>query len=759
MDTPPDPFTQHLLNSGRLSSDIFPPVQDGPSFHCAPGNAQELANELVRRQKLTPLQAEVILQGDSAGLVLGSYMILGQIGRGGMGQVYKAIHSRMGRVVALKVLAPALTQKGSAVQRFEREVQAVSRVSHPNIVTAFDADVAKGVHFLVMEYVEGTDLATLVRGHGPLPLGQAIRTIQQAARGLGHVHRTGIVHRDVKPANLIQDAEGTVKVLDLGLARLRPAPSSDPRMTTQADLTDVDSVMGTVDFMAPEQALDFRRADHRADIYGLGCTLYYLLTGKAAYAGDTPMSRLLAHREQAVPSLRRTRAEVPVELDALVQRMMAKRPEDRPRSMEVVLAALAPIAAATPSEPATVGPGTPLARLLENGETLSFEGDEACPLRVPPEQAARLQPPASGPRDSTPKPDGIGRTGMPSGIRWLALVGLAAAVILLAVVVFKVQTTGGTPVVEVGKPEAGLKFRANHQRVEINRGHDPGRLPIQVDPGTPRPDVEKKEARSFPKEATTRIAGLDPQTAVDRSGDPAFVQWMEGVAALPVGDQAAAVAARLKALNPGFDGKVTHAIENGAVTRLDFLTDNVTDISPVRALTGLRRLDCSATWGQGRLGDLSPLKGLKLTHLCCNGTRVSDLSPLKGMNLSLLFFAATPVSDLSPLKGMNLSQLHFAGTSVTDLSPLKGMNLVLLICSETPVTDLSPLEGMPLTGLMCDHTPVSDLSPLKNLPLRILRCDFKPERDAPLLRPIRTLESINDRPAAEFWKEVDVKLP
>lgn len=264
---------------------------------------------------------------------LGDYTLLEIIGSGGMGTVYKAIHRPMDRLVALKTLPPALTESPDALRRFRREAQAVARLSHPNIVVAHDAGEADGVHFLVMELIDGEDLARLVRDQGPLPVEQAVDFLLQAARGLEYAHGVGVIHRDIKPSNLLLDKDGAIKILDLGLARFQTAEQP-------SDLTGSGSVLGTIDYVAPEQAANTKHADHRADIYSLGCTLYYLLTGRPVYGGETTVERLLAHREEPIPSLREPRSDVSSDLDCIFQKMVAKRPEDRFQSMGDVIRAL-----------------------------------------------------------------------------------------------------------------------------------------------------------------------------------------------------------------------------------------------------------------------------------------------------------------------------------------------------------------------------------------------------------------------------------
>ena len=280
--------------------------------------------ELLRRGWITPYQANQLVPGHVNNLVLGSYILLERLGTGGTAR-FKARHRGMDRVVALKIIRPELVADAEVVARFYREMHLLSQLDHPNVVRAYDAGpvpVADAVrdsdtsppvttHFLAMEFVEGTDLGKLVKQEGALSVPQACEYVRQAALGLQHLHERGLVHRDVKAHNLIMSRkEGLIKLTDLGLARLPRASDGEltaafPGMMTTGTLTPENAVLnGTADFLAPEQALDFHTADIRADIYSLGCTLHFLLTGQPPFPGGSLAQKVAKHLQAEPPRLR-----------------------------------------------------------------------------------------------------------------------------------------------------------------------------------------------------------------------------------------------------------------------------------------------------------------------------------------------------------------------------------------------------------------------------------------------------------------------
>jgi serine/threonine-protein kinase len=353
----------HELRRTHLVTDALLDRAAGLADGCA--DAEALADRLVEASVLTRFQAEQALQGYAHELVLGPYRLLEVVGEGGMGTVFRAHQPKLNRPVALKMIRPdLLADRPDAVRRFNREAQAVAQLRHPNVVVLYDADEINGVHFLAMEYVDGTDLGRLVQEKGPLPFPLACDYVRQAAEGLQHAFEHGLVHRDVKPTNLLVARAGpprhsalfrppggpdaptpggrapaeVVKILDMGLARLTDPLDADRSLTR---LTQEGAVIGTPDFIAPEQVRSPSTVDIRADVYSLGCTFYFLLTGRVPFPDSSPVDKLLKHqvdRPRPVESIRR---KTPRDVAAIVARMMARSPADRYQSPQEVVDALA----------------------------------------------------------------------------------------------------------------------------------------------------------------------------------------------------------------------------------------------------------------------------------------------------------------------------------------------------------------------------------------------------------------------------------
>ena len=344
---------------------------------------KSLAKDMIRRDWITIWQAQKLLKGRGRELILGSYLLLEQLGEGGMGRVYKARHRLMSRTVALKVIRKERLAHPDAVRRFHREIQAAAQLSHPNVVLAYDADQLGDVHFFAMEYVEGLDLGRIVKERGPLSVADACDYSRQAALGLQHAHERGLVHRDIKPSNLLLtvsqaeirraalggiisldlggETRGVIKILDMGLARVAEPPAGeDPSRITHEGL-----VVGTPDFLAPEQARNASIVDIRADLYSLGCTLFFTLTGQVPFPGGTPTEKLLKHSVDPTPDVRSLRPEVPANVAALLAKMMAKKPDDRYQTPVEVANAIQGIAA-NGWRPAPTAPADPFADSVFN---------------------------------------------------------------------------------------------------------------------------------------------------------------------------------------------------------------------------------------------------------------------------------------------------------------------------------------------------------------------------------------------------------
>ncbi len=314
-------------------------------------DAKQFVQQMLQRGHLTAYQANKLLTGKGDTLQVGPYILLERVGEGGMGKVYKARHRRLHKIVALKVIRSEKLTNKIALKRFYREIQAVARLAHPNIVWAFDADQSGDLHYLAMQYVPGKDMRILVKESGPLDPMQAADFFRQAALGLGHIHENGMVHRDIKPSNLLVampgsgsvasdsgvlsrgSPHGTVKITDLGLTRLCYLDDGNR-------LTHMGTTMGTVDYIAPEQARNSQEADIRSDIYALGCSMYYALTGSPPFKGESQVEKMLAHQMEIAEPIEQIRPDVPVALCEIVRRMMIKDPARRFQTPDELVAAL-----------------------------------------------------------------------------------------------------------------------------------------------------------------------------------------------------------------------------------------------------------------------------------------------------------------------------------------------------------------------------------------------------------------------------------
>ncbi len=688
---------------------------------------------------------------------LGQYEVFQVLGRGGSGIVLRAFDESLHRVVAVKVLTPTPTLAVTAAARtqFVSEARAAARVRHENVVQVYAVEEGP-LPYLVMEYIPGETLQQRCDRTGPLAVGEVLQIGRQIAEGLAAAHATGLVHRDVKPANVLIEGgpRGHVKLTDFGLA----VAADDPPPSRSA------GVAGTPMYMAPEQATG-GPLDHRADLFSLGSVLYTMLAGRPPFRASSPLEILKRVAEDAPRPIPEIVPEAPPAICALIARLHAKRPDDRFASAREVADLLDQL-----SHPVTVEPP---------------------PIVATPTTRRRSRP---------------ARWAVAAALL-LSLGGLgfteANGVTTVRGTVVRLFSPAGTLVIEVDDPAVNVHLDGS-DLVIVGAGV----REIRLKPGSYT--LEARKGDKVVQRELVRVTRDGREVVrVSQEASPAptdAAAWERSVAALPAAGQVKAVAARLKDLNPGFDGQVTPTLRDGAVTGLRFLSDAIDDIAPVRALTGLTALDCSGTFpSAGALADLSPLRGMRLTSLKARGTRVHDLSPLRGMPLvSLDLYVCGDVSDLASLKGMALTYVDLGSTQARDLNPLKGMPLTYLNLYRCPIPDLESLRGLPLGSLVLGSTQVRDLAPLEGMPLTTLNLwgcsqvkdlaplramrltylhlgnsgvsDLRPLRDMPLeefylspksvsqglevIRDMKRLKSIGvagdqARPATEFWARYD----
>ncbi|MFO1043571.1 MAG: serine/threonine-protein kinase [Planctomycetaceae bacterium] len=590
------------------------------------------------------------------GTQLGPYKLVAKLGEGGMGAVYKARHLKLGRFVALKVLPPHVMSRQDALSRFEREMLAVGSLHHPNIVHANDAGEFNGIHYLSMEYVEGQDLQVLVTTKGPMSVVNACKAVRQAAQGLSAAHKLGLVHRDIKPSNLfVAMQSGQIKILDMGLALLS-------QEEIPAALTSTGQCFGTPDYMAPEQWNDAHTCDARADLYSLGCTLYFLLVGHPPYGSEThrtAANKMKGHVIDPIPDLKSKRSDVPDGLVEIYRRLMSKQPEERYSSAEELIEALTPFASSKGSaSQKTVqlsqSPEAEVAAGVLSTDPVKTDNDRA---DLPSDTTFAWTPAA------IEKPVVAGRSHSRRSNRKPAIVfgGVAILVLLGVIVVTITNKDGKKKTTEVSK-RASLRVDVRKDgSVEINRSETP------VSPASVQPTVETIES----------YLALN-RRAAER--------------ALAIGGEAASVVLRDANLAEAYDipqGKPlpdrpflvwTWSIKDSTMATDDDL-DVITGLRHVRnlGLLTMKRLDAGAI---SRIGAMrSPLKSLGIAHSNLKLSQLDRLKPM--MQLDMFWVTSEQVDDQwnSLHRFPNLRVLQLYGDPFPDLRPLgkfPGLRLITL---------------------------------------------------------------------------------
>jgi serine/threonine protein kinase len=666
------------------------------------------------------------------------YELLEKLGEGGMGAVYKALHVKLKRPVAVKILPREKLVDAQAVARFNREMEAVGQLVHPNIVLAHDAGEADGQHYLVMELVEGMDLTQLVARLGPLPVADACELVRQATLGLEHAHRFGLVHRDIKPSNLILTSAGQTKILDLGLALLNSAQPA-------SGLTGDCQVMGTADYMAPEQAVDSHAVDIRADIYSLGCTLYKLLTGEPPFAGAqfrTPLNKLMAHAQTAPVPVYQVRGGVPAELSNIIGRMLAKSPAERhstPHDIALTLkpfckgSDLAALYARAAGRPAPV-PVAPESETASSAASASQQTNNAIESRMPPDAA----PPVAASPTTQAAIEGSSDRAMP----WPRFAIAAAAVAVLVGLAFLITNL---VVANLNRQTARIAHSSSHPDIGGNQPSPPV-VPSPIE--EPREGPEEAASDASP-EQPAKAQLVWPTRHVDREVAERVIKTGGAVGVTSTWTNLRTVAdlpARPFHLQ-GIDlsGCQPLALADfeliGRLRYLQKLAANVSWIANehVTHLRHLRTLEIleveGATIDDAAIEALLPLK--RIWHLNLSRTKITD----RGMQA---------IARMREHEGFD--RLNLSGTAITDagLEPLAAIPVVRLHLSGTEITDaglkflgaIKGLEDLDLQSTGVNGKHLDDLAPAKCLHilnLSFTKVDDDAVRSLTLLPSLRSL--------------------
>ncbi|MCX7933829.1 MAG: protein kinase [Planctomycetota bacterium] len=675
------------------------------------------------------------------GKTIGGCRIEKKLGQGGMGAVYLAKHLALDIPVAIKILPPQFAEANpGAIERFIREARAAARLQHQNIVGVMNVGQEEGLYFIVMQYVDGGSLQALLRKKGRLPWRQAVDLIAQICEALKVARENGVVHRDIKPDNIMLDSKGVAKLADLGLAKFRQEDTA----VTQSGMA-----MGTPHYMAPEQAEDAKNADHRSDIYSLGCTLYHMLVGKTPYSGESVFKILQQHVAAPIPDPRAEVADIPEALCAVLRKAMAKKPAERFQSAAEFQAALKQVRAGQTASPAG---GAAAAKTAVAAAPVSAKASDSGRQRAGAAPAAsrkstRILPPMAAP----PTPADWWRDNLP------ALVGVGAAVVILAGIAV------GWALSSSPKPET-VAVTLSPAKALLTEAAKPK----AVQPGTWREPLAKAtaawEENRFAEALAAYEAALksmESDTATDRlileesrrtaTSGRDLCRFCLDRAAAPLEVKLQVTAKKLSELNNNADIVIrSHKCENEEIAALDLAEQPA--LVNLQALRGLMLTELNLA--KTGVSDLSALVKMPLRILNLSGSAIKDLASLKGLPLAELNLSDTPIADLTPLAGLPLRKLIISRTAVASLAPLKGMTIEDLQAEHCRIADIAALKGMPLKHLALAGNPLRDLEPLRGMALETLTLDPEvSEASKEILRDLPTLSRINGKEVAEIWRE------
>ena len=475
--------SQELLQRVRLSGLVRPEEYDAIVVDMSDGGTppkiRAFLDRLVHDNLLTPFHADRLIVGKYKGFRLGNHVILDRLGSGGMGQVFLAEHADLCRRAAIKVLSQPVAEDEVARERFHREARAAATLDHPNIVRVFDLNQEGQILYLVMEFIEGINLQAMVARSGPFAAGKAASYVGQAALGLQHAHEKGLIHRDVKPGNMIVDRIGVCRLLDLGLVR-----SSDPEDSQLTMNLNGQGILGTVDYLAPEQAVDSSDVDARADVYSLGATLYFLLAGHPMFPNGRAAQKLMWQQSKDPVDIRQLRPEVPDGLATVIHRALAKNPADRFQTAAAMAAELARFAVTSPPEPGAIADAPfwrGLRRTTDSGSTTRLGASGQQTGRI--ETGSTMTPP---PRNSLSF--GLSSPGSPSASTRLQRPGSSAVPIGGLDRPIKESITDEVPSPALSVGASSILSRAEAKKLaEIYDSSEAGRSVQPVRNGVPLP--------------------------------------------------------------------------------------------------------------------------------------------------------------------------------------------------------------------------------------------------------------------------------